>query len=136
VIEAAEGGNLAYSPDPKSKTGLALIQHIVNEDVWFLNSIADGTFGAPGDASGITSAAVGAAQYRDAAPAALERIRSLSDAQLAEAVDFFGMANLPRFVLLGIMVKHSVHHRGQLSTYLRAMGCKVPGIYGPSADTQ
>ncbi|MDE3137033.1 MAG: hypothetical protein KGL59_10700, partial [Acidobacteriota bacterium] len=32
-------------------------------------------------------------------------------------------------------VKHSVHHRGQLSSYLRAMGGKVPGIYGPTADT-
>jgi uncharacterized damage-inducible protein DinB len=29
-----------------------------------------------------------------------------------------------------------VHHRGQLSTYLRPMGSKVPSIYGPSADTQ
>ena len=29
-----------------------------------------------------------------------------------------------------------VHHRGQLSTYLRPMGGTVPGIYGPSADTQ
>lgn len=29
----------------------------------------------------------------------------------------------------------SIHHRGQLSTYLRPMGAKVPSIYGPSADT-
>jgi uncharacterized damage-inducible protein DinB len=29
-----------------------------------------------------------------------------------------------------------VHHRGQLSTYLRPMGGKVPAIYGPSADDQ
>ena len=28
-----------------------------------------------------------------------------------------------------------IHHRGQLSTYLRPMGGKVPSIYGPSADT-
>ena len=28
----------------------------------------------------------------------------------------------------------SIHHRGQLSTYLRPMGGKVPAIYGPSAD--
>jgi uncharacterized damage-inducible protein DinB len=28
----------------------------------------------------------------------------------------------------------AVHHRGQLSTYLRPMGAKVPSIYGPSAD--
>ena len=27
-----------------------------------------------------------------------------------------------------------IHHRGQLSTYLRPMGAKVPQIYGPSAD--
>lgn len=30
----------------------------------------------------------------------------------------------------------AVHHRGQLATYLRAMGATVPSIYGPSADTQ
>jgi uncharacterized damage-inducible protein DinB len=32
-------------------------------------------------------------------------------------------------------VRHSVHHRGQLATYLRPMGGSVPSIYGPSADT-
>jgi uncharacterized damage-inducible protein DinB len=31
-------------------------------------------------------------------------------------------------------MRHSVHHRGQLSTYLRAMGAKVPAIYVESAD--
>jgi uncharacterized damage-inducible protein DinB len=30
----------------------------------------------------------------------------------------------------------AIHHRGQLSTYLRAMGATVPSIYGPSADTK
>ena len=30
----------------------------------------------------------------------------------------------------------AIHHRGQLSTYLRAMGAVVPSIYGPSADTK
>lgn len=29
-----------------------------------------------------------------------------------------------------------IHHRGQLSTYLRPMGSTVPAIYGPSADEQ
>ena len=32
------------------------------------------------------------------------------------------------------MNNHSIHHRGQLSTYLRAMGGKCPSIYGGSAD--
>lgn len=29
-----------------------------------------------------------------------------------------------------------IHHRGQLTTYIRPMGGKVPGVYGPSADTK
>ena len=30
----------------------------------------------------------------------------------------------------------AIHHRGQLTTYIRPMGGKVPGVYGPSADTR
>ena len=37
---------------------------------------------------------------------------------------------------LAMTLKHSIHHRGQLSAYLRAMGGKIPAIYGPTADTQ
>src|SRR5262245_32571424 len=29
-----------------------------------------------------------------------------------------------------------IHHRGQLTTYIRPMGGKVPGVYGPSADSR
>jgi uncharacterized damage-inducible protein DinB len=36
-------------------------------------------------------------------------------------------------MLFGILFD-AIHHRGQLSTYLRPMGAKVPSIYGPSAD--
>jgi uncharacterized damage-inducible protein DinB len=34
----------------------------------------------------------------------------------------------------GMCFNHIVHHRGQLTTYLRALGAPVPGLYGPSAD--
>jgi len=34
----------------------------------------------------------------------------------------------------GFVMNHSIHHRGQLSVYLRQTGSKVPSIYGPSAD--
>jgi uncharacterized damage-inducible protein DinB len=37
------------------------------------------------------------------------------------------------FLQLGL--NHSIHHRGQLSTYLRPMGSKVPEIYGESYDS-
>ena len=32
------------------------------------------------------------------------------------------------------ILNHLVHHRGQLSVYLRELGVPVPSIYGPSAD--
>jgi uncharacterized damage-inducible protein DinB len=37
---------------------------------------------------------------------------------------------------LNLHLKHSIHHRGQLSAYLRPMGSKVPSIYGPSGDEE
>lgn len=42
---------------------------------------------------------------------------------------------LPKGIVLRTMVmNHIVHHRGQLSVYLRLLGVPVPGMYGPSAD--
>jgi len=32
------------------------------------------------------------------------------------------------------VLNHMIHHRGQLTVYLRLLGAKVPGVYGPSAD--
>jgi uncharacterized damage-inducible protein DinB len=43
---------------------------------------------------------------------------------------------LPAVALLQLMVSHSIHHRGQLSAYLRPMGALVPSIYGSSADAE
>lgn len=140
VIEAAPSDKLDHSPDSKSKSALALIRHIVIDDAWFFNSIANGAF-APGgndqsDACGIMTPADGAAKYKELVPAAIERVKALPDEKLAEEIDFFGMMKLPAAVLIGLAMKHSIHHRGQLSTYLRAMGGKVPGIYGPSGDSE
>ena len=58
----------------------------------------------------------------------------MSGEQLAKQVSFFGVYNLPCVMYLNFWNVHSVHHRGQLSTYLRAMNARVPSIYGGSAD--
>ena len=76
------------------------------------------------------------ARYQELVPAALARVRGLSGEQLVKIIDLFGMVQAPAVGFITMATKHSVHHRGQLSTYIRPMGGKVPGIYGPSADTQ
>jgi uncharacterized damage-inducible protein DinB len=45
--------------------------------------------------------------------------------------------SLPRTAALrGFITNHIIHHRGQLSVYLRLNDVAVPSIYGPSADEQ
>src|SRR5690606_1477181 len=74
--------------------------------------------------------------YEDRIPAGLSRLGELSGEQLAEELDFFGMMKKTRAMWIGFASNHSVHHRGQLSSYLRAHGAKVPDIYGPSGDSK
>ncbi len=139
VLEAVPAGKLDYQPDAKSKTGLGLLRHLPLEDEWLLTCIANGEFTPPpddSDACGVMTPADAAARYREKVPAALARVRALSGEQLVKVLDMFGMMQAPTVNFLAVALKHSVHHRGQLSAYLRAMGGKVPGIYGPSADTE
>lgn len=139
VLEAVPSDHLDYRPDSKSKTGLGLVRHITLEDEWLLNCIANGEFTPPpddSDACGIMNPADAVARYKEKVPTALDRVRGMSGEKLAAVIDMFGMIKMPGVNFLALATKHSVHHRGQLSTYLRAMGGKVPGIYGPSADTQ
>ncbi|ABF40086.1 DinB [Candidatus Koribacter versatilis Ellin345] len=139
VLGAVPANHLDYSPDAKSKTALGLLRHLALEDEWLLNCVAAGAFTPPpddSDACGILTPADAVAHYRARIPAAIERVRALTPEQLTQVLDMFGLMQMPAVQFLGLAVKHSVHHRGQLSTYLRAMGGAVPGIYGPSADSQ
>jgi len=139
IIGAVPNDRLDYRPDSKSKTALGLVRHITLEDEWLLNCIANGEFTPPpddSDACGIMNPADAGARYKEKVPAALNRVRALPGDKLTKVIDLFGMIQMPGINFLAMAAKHSVHHRGQLSTYLRPMGGKVPGIYGPSADTQ
>ena len=139
VLAAVPADRLDYSPDAKSKSGLGLVRHITLEDEWLINCIADGVFTPPpddSDACGIMTPADAVAQYQQRLPAAVARVRAMSGDDLAKVIDLFGMIQAPALNFFAMAIKHSVHHRGQLSAYLRAMGGSIPGIYGPSADTQ
>ena len=140
VFGAVPTDKLAYAPDPKSKTALGLLRHITLEDEWLLNAVADGKLagGQPPDDSdrcGVMCPSDAVARYAERVPPAMARVRALSDEELGREIDFMGAFTISAIGLLSLTVRHSVHHRGQLSTYLRPMGGKVPGIYGPTADT-
>lgn len=138
VFGAVPVGRMDYKPDASSKTALGLLRHITLEDEWVLTGVADGKFVPPpddSDACGIMKPEDAIARYNERIPAVMERVRALSGEELLRNVDMLGFVQMPAINFLSLAVKHSAHHRGQLSTYLRPMGGKVPGIYGPSADT-
>jgi uncharacterized damage-inducible protein DinB len=137
VIEAIPLDRGDYRPDACSRTALELAWHIAAAEHRFFSAPAAGEFSlAPINRpdSARNSADV-AKWYADSFAKDVERLTTLSGEQLAKVLDFRGMFQWPAVVFLEIGLRHSIHHRGQLSTYLRPAGGKVPAIYGESYDT-
>ena len=62
-------------------------------------------------------------------------LEGLAESDLSKTVQFAGRSfEAGEFVMM--MICDQIHHRGQLSVYIRMAGGKVPSIYGPSADEQ
>ena len=137
VIEAIPLNNGDYRPEPISKTALELAWHIAVAEKRFLEGIAAGEF----DFNPITrpdsikNSADIARWYGDMFQPALGRVKQLTPEQLTKVLDFRGLFQLPAVAYLQFTLNHSVHHRGQLSVYLRPAGGKVPAIYGESYDS-
>jgi uncharacterized damage-inducible protein DinB len=137
VIEAIPGDKGDYRPDPMSRSAMELAWHIVAAEQRFYSAVASGAF----DFSPIhrpdnvqTPADIGR-WYADSFATSFERLTALSGEQLSRIIDFRGLFQQPAVAFLDVSVRHAVHHRGQLSAYLRAMGGKVPAIYGESFDS-
>ena len=57
----------------------------------------------------------------------------LTDAKLSEDISLFGRT-MPLASALQTLIRHQIHHRGQISVLMRSAGVVVPGIYGPSRE--
>jgi len=138
VLRAFPQDKAAFKPHERSNSALALAWTFVVE-----NSIATAALKGPLDLGGgfppspPTFAEVLGA-YEATAKDMLATLAKTPDARLGETVQFFAgpgkMADFPVIDMLWFMLMDSIHHRGQLSVYLRMAGGKVPSIYGPSAD--
>ena len=139
VLAAVKNDNRNYKPDAKSRTAWELATHLATADIWFIDSITKGAFEWNPDAakqaeSQFQNVSDIVAFYKKTFPEKLAALRALPAEKSTEVLDFFGMMKMPRAQFIGFANNHSIHHRGQLAAYLRAMGSKVPAIYGGSAD--
>ena len=137
VLAAVPGGHLDYRPDPCAKSAIELLRHIASADNLFLKTAVDAAF-APGSVK--IPAELQATKeiidwYEREYAKNLDAVSRLSGEQLIKVVDFRGIFSRPAHAFLQLGLLHTVHHRGQLTTYLRPMGGKVPAIYGESYDS-
>ncbi len=137
IIEAIPADKGDFRPDPVSKTALDLAWHVVAAEHRFLSGIADGQFDFTPHhrPESVQNSAQLAALYAEMSAADIARVEQLTGEQLLKTIDFRGMFQQPAVAFLRLAMHHSVHHRGQLSMYLRPMGAKVPAIYGESHDS-
>lgn len=122
-----------WKPDAKARSAWELAVHIAQTGIWFLDGIADLNFDQPEKTVSAKNIPELVNYYDTNYKRSLQRVKSLSPKQLAKPVRFFSWNYLNYFYIRFELV-HVVHHRGQLCTYLRPMGSKVPSIYGGSAD--
>jgi len=136
IIEAVPPDQGDYRPDGVSKTALELAWHIASAENFFMDAVAAGQFSSAdrGRPDSIRNAAEVAAWYGETFQTNFDRLTQLPSEQLLKIVDFRGLFQYPAVLYLQFVMNHSIHHRGQLSVYLRPMGAKVPSIYGESYD--
>jgi uncharacterized damage-inducible protein DinB len=138
VIKALPEDKLNYKPSEKSRTARQLVEHLLGHNKG-LNELADSgkitfensTFGKIDDA---------VSQFNLTNEDLEKKLQNMDDKTWEEKI-------IP-FILDGKLLWEApcsdmcwgflfdrIHHRGQLSTYIRPMGGKNPSIYGPTADT-
>ncbi|WP_433943415.1 DinB family protein [Paenibacillus sp. SN-8-1] len=92
-------------------------------------------FEAPHDDAPVpASASVIAESYRQASNALSEAIKQQwTDSTLAETNEMYGDI-WPKGLTLTVLIRHQIHHRGQMTVLMRQAGLPVPGVYGPSLE--
>ena len=136
VMKAVPSDKAAYTPHPRSTAAGDLVWLLAAELHDACELIDSGEVNyvqkpAPGVAESI-------AAYEKNAAALKARLAKVDDAKWDSParlkMDGKVMWEAPLGDMLFGFLLDAVHHRGQLSSYLRPMGAKVPSIYGPSAD--
>jgi uncharacterized damage-inducible protein DinB len=135
VLAALPQEQLNFQLGDKGRTAADMMWHVVQSERGFAQGIAGLSFDGwtPDGPAPATVAEIVAVYEGDITPL-VDRLKSMTGEQLATPVNFMGMVTAPVVIYIGWMVHHTIHHRAQLSTYLRAMNAHVPAIYGGSAD--
>lgn len=142
LLQAVPEDKFDWKPHEKSMTAGRLAAHVAEIPVWVNRSLEAVEFDfatAPTQRNTYAGTAALLDVFEQRLAAALAVLENASDDALNQKYTVRRgaqtMFELPRKVLIrNFALNHQVHHRGQLSVYLRLLDIPVPGMYGPSAD--
>ena len=122
----------AYRPDPRSRTAQEIAWQIVCEEKMLIDALESGKveWAPPPMPDSMRDVL---AEYERQSAEVLRRWDALPQSKWDGSLEFFG-SERPASPMAWSFLFDIVHHRGQITTYLRPMGSTVPQIYGPSAD--
>jgi uncharacterized damage-inducible protein DinB len=134
VIGAFTDETLDFKPHEKNMTAGDLIWHILTVEKMFLVGATTGEF--PMDQAPARPTTVKGLQeaYTAQHEKLMDTFSKTPATNLQKPLSFMGMPAMPQGEYVRWHEGHLIHHRGQLSVYLRLAGLKVPAIYGDSAD--
>ena len=146
LLEVVPAADAAWRPHPKSYSLGDLAAHIALLPLWgrFTLDRAELDLGSPANASiarvRFTTVPELLEQFDHNVREARATLASTTDAAMGETWTLKNGAttvlSMPRAVVLrGFVLSHMIHHRGQLSVYLRLRDVPLPALYGPTADT-
>ena len=133
LLKAVPSDKASYKPDQNSMSAFDLAWHIAASETRFLRSLPAGEF-YTGPIERVQTMDEVVEFYVSNFKQDLAAIKAMTGVQLAKIIDFRGLFQLPAVAYITFSTSHIIHHRGQLSVYLRPMGAKVPSMYGESFD--
>jgi uncharacterized damage-inducible protein DinB len=147
LLERVPADKSEWKPHPKSMSLGQLAMHIANLPRWASITLERTEFDTnPADGPRITTPPFESTSsllqaYDASVSAARALLAATPDAgfmvQWTLKNGGKNMFSMPRIaVFRSFVLNHAVHHRGQLSVYLRLLDVPIPNIYGPTADTQ
>lgn len=141
VLERVPDDKFGWKPHQKSMSLGGLATHLATINHWVDATVGTDSFDlstAPPTPE-LKSRADVLAAFDQSVASARKTIAGASDAQLLKTWSLLSggktVLSFPKIaVLRSFVLNHIIHHRGQLSVYLRLNDVPVPSIYGPSAD--
>jgi len=138
VVEAFPAEQSEFTPHPRSNSARQLVWTFAVEEYLILAALKNQLDLGAGFPKAPETWAEVVAAFEENHAQLMDALESARDEDLGGTVKFFtgpgAVADLPKVEFMWFMLSDQIHHRGQLSVYVRMAGGKVPSIYGPSAD--